>query len=434
MNGLKKAGKFLCSMKCAIGLLLILVAACTAGSLIPQREVAAYYAGAYSEPVANLIMGLGLDDIFHCWWFVGLTVFLCVNLLFCNLIRFPSLIKRTRGGFTAEKRLAEWDGTALVTMEDEPGKLFEGMGFRKISKTRREDGAEVWYSVRHKLGIWGAWLCHLGMLIVIIGFGMGQLLQEEYVVYGVPGQTKPVGDLGYELRIDSFEVKLREDATVEQYTTEMTVWDTKGGADTAQSGKASVNSPLSLFGMKFYQNSTGWAADLEVWKDGEVIQKDLLCAGEYALIEDREGLAVMLNAFYPDYGTDALGMPMTLSPRPDNPAYLYTLYYHDKVLGMNVLSGQEKITVDEYTLVFTRPQQYTLIQVKKDPFTGLTALGGLLVLLSLLLAFYVRPEELWALKEEGGAWAVAGKSPKSGGIFLEAIVEKGQGLTKEKEA
>ena len=43
-------------MKCAIILLLILAAACTGGSLIPQGEITAYYTANYSEQIAGAIM------------------------------------------------------------------------------------------------------------------------------------------------------------------------------------------------------------------------------------------------------------------------------------------------------------------------------------------------------------------------------------------
>ena len=96
---------------------------------------------------------------------------------------------------------------------------------------------------------------------------------------------------------------------------------------------------------------------------------------------------------------------------------------------MNVIGDGEKITVDEYTYVFHDPQAYTLIQVKKDPFTGVAGVGGLLMLIALVLAFYVRPEELWAVKQADGTWAVAGKSRKGGAMYEEKITE----LCKEAE-
>ncbi len=477
MDRLKKAGRFLCSMKCAVILLVILAVACTAGSLIPQGQTAAYYTANYAESLAGAILLFHLDDVFHCWWFVGLTLFLCVNLLACNVLRFPALRKRMKEGFTATKRIAEWDGVPAAVTVEEPEEIFKRLGFRNVTRgvmavarpAQTEDSAgsaegaagpesvPTRYAVRRRAGVWGAWLCHLGMLVVIAGFGLGQMFQVQYSVYGVPGQTKPIGNTGYELRIDDFRVKLREDDTVEQYETDMTVMragenpaaagasgtetteigitgadETVGTAgvtgaagETGIAGTVSVNHPLTIYGMKFYQNSTGWAANVQIYKGSELLQEGVICAGEYALIEDMEGLAVVLNAFYPDYVRGEDGMPATASPALHNPGYLYTLYYNDRILGMNVLTEDEIITVEDYGIRFTNPQQYTLIQIKRDPFTPVAAAGGLLVMLSLVLAFYLPPEEVWAVQRSDGTWLLAGRSRKAGAYFLEELSKYG---------
>lgn len=409
---MKKYVKLFFSMKFAVTLLIILALVCTVGSVIPQGNTLSYYQEAYSTQVAGAIMLFGLDDVFHCWWFVILTLILCANLLGCNVLHFPALIRRTKNGFTMEKATKAWDGTPVATTKD-PQALMKKLGFRNI-----EEKDNVLYAVKNKAGIWGAWLCHLGMLIVIAGFGLGQMMKTEYTVYGVPGQTRTVGDTGYELTIDDFEVKLREDDTVEQYTAKLTMQNTQTGE--SASGEASVNYPLSLYGMKLYQNSTGWAATMEVWKDNEKLQESLLCAGEYALVDALPGVAVMFSAFYPDY-VEVNGMPTTASSRLNNPGYLYMLYYHDQVLGMKVLSGPDKITIEGYEIFFRDPQSYTLIQIKRDPFTKVAALGGLLVLVALILAFYLRTAEIWAVQDIDGTWMVAGKSRKGGEEFLESI-------------
>ena len=474
MKQLKKAGKFLCSMKFAIILLIVLALACTVGSVIPQGEPTSWYTTNYSQQVAGAVMLFGLNDIFHCWWFVVLTLFLCVNLLFCNILHFPRLMRRMKSGFTPVKSISGWDGKDALLMKGEPDMLFAKLGFRNVRsgkmavcKLEIEEEAErtvsaeeqnaaqmvgvsgkdekdavqmpgvpadgkeleVRYSVKNKIGIWGAWLCHFGMLVIIAGFGLGQMLKTEYTVYGVPGQTKPVGDTGYELTIDAFEVKLREDGTVDQYTSGLTVMDTLTGKK--ENGEASVNAPLSLFGMKLYQNSTGWAANLTVYKDGEKLQEELLCAGEYASVEDKEGLSVGLNAFYPDFYEDENGQPMTLTPYLKNPGYLYSIYFRNQIVGMNVLTGDDKITVEEYEFVFHDPQQYTLIQIKRDPFSLLAAVGGVLVMISLILAFYMYPKELWAVRGSDGIWRIGGKSRKAGSMYQEEITKAWSELEKE---
>ena len=431
MSKIKKITARLFSMKTALFILSLLIIACVAGSVIPQGEIEAYYTGYYPSRVGFFILLMSLDDVFHCWWFVVLTLFLCVNLLGCNLLRFPALVRQMKTGFFLERRLSQWDETPEAIISQQPERLFERMGFRRI-QTVEQNGKEYCYAIRNKAGIWGAWLTHLGMLIIIAGFALGQMYTVKYTIYGVPGQTKSVADTGFSLTIDDFDVALRADETVEQYTSQLTLTEIATGE--SRSGKASVNHPLSLFGMKLYQNSTGWAAELQIWKGEEMIQHGVLCAGEHIAIPGMEDLVLAFNAFYPDYTTGANGMPASASSQINNPAYLYTLYYQEGVLGMNVLMADERITVEDYSFVFSDPQSYTLIQLKHDPFTWLAGIGGLVMTLALFLAFYLRTEELWAVRLEDGRWAFAGYSKKGSVLFHDSLLEKAKQLTdKEKE-
>ena len=86
---------------------------------------------------------------------------------------------------------------------------------------------------------------------------------------------------------------------------------------------------------------------------------------------------------------------------------------------MNVLMGEEELTIDEYTVVFSQPQSYTLIQAKKDSFTWLAFLGGIVTMIGLFLAFYIQPARVWAVREASGSWTVYGSSPKGGVLFKE---------------
>ena len=426
MSRIKKTAARLFSMKAALFILGLLIIACIAGSVIPQGEIEAYYTGYYPKRAGMVILLMGLDDVFHCWWFAVLTMFLCANLLGCNLLRFPSLYRQTKTGFSLERRLSVWDGEPETVISQQPEILFERMGFRHV-QTVEHDGIEYRYAVRNRAGLWGAWLTHLGMLIIIVGFALGQMATVKYTVYGVPGQTKPVADTGYALTIDDFNVALRADETVEQYTSTLTLTDIATGE--SRSGETSVNHPLSLFGMKLYQNSTGWAANVQIWKGEELLHHGVMCAGEHIAVPGLTDLVLAFNAFYPDYVMGLDGMPSSASSQVNNPAYLYTLYYKEGVLGMNVLMADERITVEEYSFIFSEPRNYTLIQLKHDPFTWLALMGGLVMMLALLLAFYLRTEELWALRLEDGRWGFAGYSKKGSVLFRDSLLEKAAQLT-----
>ena len=448
----RKVLKFLSSMKFALILLLVLAAACAFGSFITQGQSYEWYAAAYSEQIAAMIKLLSLDDVFHSFWFVGITLFLCVNLLLCNVLRVSGLARQyrsyahpTRGMIRSSENASAPEGridpeampntdrgpdhdqdqeenqakdpppaVIRVSGKEEAKKVFTGMGFHSV-----QESGQLLYASRFRIGLWGAWICHLGILLLIAGFGLGQMTKKEYAVYGVPGQSMAIGDTDYVVSIEDFHIDLREDDTVEQYTADITVRKISEGK--SESASISVNHPATLFGMKFYQNSTGWAALATVLKDGEEIQQEVVCAGDYLRVRDKEGLVILLSAVYPDYYQDPAAGPSTRSSAFNNPGYLYRAYYMNQVIGMNVLTGDDEITIDEYTVRFSDPRAYTLIQIKQDRFTPLALLGGLVTMLGLILAFYLQPQRMWALAGSDGSWYVYGASRRGNALFQEKL-------------
>ncbi len=413
-------------MQFAIILLVILAAACTVGSLVTQGQTYEWYAAQYSERTAGLIIALHLDDAFHSWWFLLINAFLCLNLFMCNLIRLPQLIQRVRNAGDPEKAEA---GKADVTIEriTDPKPVFETLHMPKPVRHETQDSRIILFAAKNRAGLWGAWVCHLGILLLILGFGLGQMTKEQYAAYGVPGQSREIGDTGMVLTIDDFRVDLREDDTVEQYTADITVRDLGASELREESASISVNHPARLFGMKFYQNSTGWAATMRVYKEDALLQETVLCAGDYAAVEDMPELVVYLNAFYPDFAMDGK-TPMTVSGSLNNPAYLYSVYYQNQIIGMNALLEGEEIKIDDYVVTFSEPQNYTVIQIKKDSFTWLAFVGGIVTMLGLLLAFYLLPSKVWAVQAEDGLWTVKGESRKGGALFRERFLEAAEAL------
>lgn len=418
---MKKILKFLSSMAFAITLLVVLSAVCVIASFVTQGQSYGWYAEAYSEGAARLIVGLGLDDAFHSWWLLTLTAFLCGNLLLCNLTRLKPLIARTKREADPKAALNGPADAAASGVAD-PLPVFEKLRLPQ-PKAHEAEGQKVLFSGKNRLGLWGPWVCHLGILLLIVGFTLGQMLHREYTVYGVPGDTKPIGDTGYYLTIDDFEVQLRDDDTVAQYVAEISVFRAPQGSTTVPDSKSatvSVNHPARLYGFKVYQNSTGYAARIRVDEDGTPLQTGIVCAGEGVEIADAPGLNVYLNAFYPDFCLQPGVGPTTLSGRMNNPAYLYSITYRDSMVGMNYWQEtDDPITVNDYAITFSEPQSYTLLQVKVDRFQGLALLGGLVTLLGLVFAFYLLPVKAWAVRAEDGTWTVYGQSRKGGALFRE---------------
>ena len=415
---IKKIGRFISSMPFAIALLVVLAAACAFSSTVEQGQNYEYYAAQYGERTAGLILALRLDDAFHSVWFIGLSAALCLNLLCCNLIRLPVLLKRSRA-FTDPERLIASGGDGPEACGREPEKLLKALGIPAAKETATADGRRVLFSVRNRAGLWGAWVCHLGILLLIFGFALGQVTGQQFTVYALPGQTKPLGDTGLQVTVNDLRAELREDGSAEQFTADLTVRNLATG--TEESAAASVNAPATFYGYKFFQNSYGWGADIRITKDGQPLQTEAVCAGDFLAVKDKPELVIYFQTFYPDYVMVQGSGPSTQSMLPKNPAYLYQVYYQKQLLGMNVLEGSEEMTIDEYAVVFEKPRNYTLLAVKRDRFTWLVLVGGMITLLGLVLAFYLRPAALCAVEEADGTWRVRAQSRKGGVLFREAF-------------
>lgn len=407
---MKKILKFLSSMPFAVALLILLAGACALCSTISQGLNYDAYAAQYGERTAGLIMALRLDDAFHSWWFIALSGILCLNLLCCNLVRLPSLIRRVKA-FRDPGKAEKGRVDAQAKGNGDPVKLIRALHFS--GRIEKDEETRV-FAASNLPGFWGAWICHLGILLLIVGFALGQMTAEQYTVYAMPGKTVQMDDTGLSVRIDDFRIEKTEQGSAKQYTTWLTVSDPK--KQTAQSGTASVNAPANLYGYKFFQNSIGWGASVTILKNGEELQADSLCVGEFIPIKDKPELVIYFTALYPD--ADNRDQPTPETTEPVNPGYLYQVYYQGQILGMNVLRAGEELTIDEYTVLFNHPRHYTLLAVKRDRFTILVLLGGVILLAGLILAFWMIPRKIWAVREDN-EWTVCGASLKNGILFRE---------------
>ena len=343
----RKCLHFLSGMPFSFALLVIILAACAAGSIIPQGKTLSYYFETYGTSKGGLIVGLKLNDVFHSVWFLLMAGLLCLNLILCSVSRFGAI-------------LARW----------------------KKEKS---------------FGVWGSWLTHLGLLLLIVSFTAGQFLAREEVIYGIAGSTQPLGRTGLSVTIDSFDVALRDDYTVEQYTAALSISDGK----TVRSGTASVNHPFDAFGYSFYQDSMGWASYVDILKDGQPVKTDLICTGEYTTPDELPALALYFNKFYPDFARAEDGSFISNTPLPNNPRCLYGIFYDGSLIAMNITAPGEPIEVHGYTFIMRDQVEYTLIVARNDPAAPAAAASALILVAGLVLAFYVRPWEEKRRKENG---------------------------------
>ncbi len=419
MKVLKKIRRFLGSMPLAITLLVLLAAACALCSAVPQGQTPSWYREQYGERTGSLILALYVDDAYHSGWFIALSGFLCLSLIMCNLSRIGQLIRRTRQ-MKDPATILKQEPDVEQTNISEPRPLFAKMRMSDPKSCKTEDGREAIASGRNTAGMWGAWICHLGILLLIIGFALGQMMSEQYTAYGLPGETCPIGDTGYSVTVDDFRIDWREDGTADQYTADLTMTDAGGNS---ASGTASVNHPASLFGYDFIQNSTGWGAYLRILRNGEEVQRNAMYVQDFVPLEEKPKLLIRLVSFSPNYDAETGTSHAMNSVRPEHPAYFYEIYYDRELYKSGVQLEGEAIELGPYTFIFENPTNYTVLMVKKERFTTLIIIGSLITVLGLILALYLHPETMWAIRNEEGDWTVYGKNPKGGTIYREKFTE-----------
>lgn len=405
---INKLWQFLSSMKFGMLLLGLVSLACVFGSVIPQGKSLDWYLQHYSQRRAALLYGLNLTDVFRSTWFLVLTAVLCCNLVLCNLLHLPALLRRMRTSADSEA-VAKTRPAVTLTGVDAPEKLFERLHIGRPRHLEQE-GRQVLFCSRNRIGLWGAWVCHLGILLLILGYVLGQTFMQEFTVYGLPGQTKAVGDTGYSLTIDDFKMELQSSGTPEQFTSLVTMRNASGSE--VESAEVSVNHPGSLLGYSVYQNSMGNAAKVQVLVHGAPYQEALLCQGEYLQIANTP-VAIFFDGYEAEGRFDDGSV---------HPVYDYTLYdtSEGRTNSGYQIEGEAALITSVFEIRFSDAQHYTLLQLKKDRFSWLAMLGGLTVLVGLILAFYLQPKQLLAVKEND-AWTVYGYSRKGGALFADQV-------------
>ena len=422
---MRKIGKFLSSMGFAVVLLVVLAAACALSSLVEQGLGREAYMARYGEGVANLIMTLQVNDAYHSVWFLVLSGFLCLNLILCSVIRFPFFLRRYRQEKDPEAALKS-AGDLGDTVTRDPGKFFSLLHMGMPVKAMAEDGREALISRKNLFGLWGAWICHLGILLLIAGFALGQFTLQETVIWGIPGDTQVMKETGRVITIEDFRTEVREDSSIGQYVTELSITDPVTGE--TEKAAASVNHPVSVGGFNLYQNNTGTAVSAAVLRNGQEAQRKTLLP-QQSMEESVLGLQEQ-----PEYAFYFAGIRTVQGEDGEKRTlYLYDLYRSGMLQQSYYFFGEGSVEVGEDTVTFT-PKPFTLLVARRDRFAPLALVGGMVTLLGLALAFLLQPKSVWAIRTEDGKWILRGRCRKGNALMKEQLEEAVRTVEKDKKA
>ena len=412
--------RFLSSVKLTIVLLILLAIVSILGTLIPQGQESAEFAGSLGPTMLRFLSTLQLFDMYNAPWFRLIIAFLALNLIVCSINRFPATWKRftAKPGPDRKKPFetgAPEDRFQINFSADEAATRVEKIFKSAYKNVRRKtvDGNHYFYGDKGRFSYFGVYVVHLSVLLILIGSMVGSFLGFEAYVNILEGEKtdrifirktmKPL-KLGFDVRCDKFSVDFYKTGAPKEFKSILTfLVDGKP----VQTSDLLVNHPVTFSGVTFYQASYGSVPDKElqlriIRKSGEPKSWDMTIKGatNYPL-PGGEGTFKVI-----DMRNDIMGLgPAALimvQPKTGKPREFWVFKNHaavQKKLPAPMLASPkfnpEAFAPYRFSLSDLKSLYYTGLQANKDPGVPIVWAGCFLMVTGLFVTFFLSHKRLW---------------------------------------
>ena len=258
------------SMSLAIVLLVVLSIASVIGTVLLQNQAQADYLQQFGPLWYWVFRSLGLFDMYHTWWFMGMLAFLMVSLASCLWRNVPKMLKemRQRKATIPEKALKRfqylhrWQASEdAAALQQRLQASLPGWEFRTVE----QDGVHYLRADKGRWNKWGYILVHSAILVILVGGWIG-------ANYGFRGtMAVPEGSMENEIsfsegtetgnltmpfyvRCNSFFIDFFPTGAPKEFRSNLTIIDHGKEVLTKD---IIVNEPLYYKGVRIYQASFG---------------------------------------------------------------------------------------------------------------------------------------------------------------------------------
>ena len=455
-----KVWNFFSSVKIGISIIVAVLTTAAIGTIFPQKlyvpastevELAAYYERLYGF-AGTIYYKLGFHDMYNSWWFITLVGMLGASIIIASVDRVIPLYKslkkqRTKRhpSFMKKQRIygegpSEDADAALIKAEEKLKEL------RYNVKT--DNGALL--AEKNRFSRWGPYVNHLGLIIFLFGIllrGIPGFYVDE-TMWIREGETRSIpGAEGYFLESKEFIIEnyTQEEADevfgdalervgmiAKNYQTDVALYQKEEGSlpgsnetEFVKDYSIIVNKPLKFDGYNVFQMDfrldelksmtftlTEKATDSSF---GEFTVDLNNPKREYKL---ENGARVILSDYYPDYDGVENGEPITKSPIPNNPAFIFKMVTPDKPDGeMSFVAIKQTLEteVNDYKVNFVSAETRDIsgLTVRKDKTLYLLLLGGIIFMIGVSQGSYWNHRRIWIQKGANGELLVAGHTNKN---------------------
>ena len=395
--------QFFSSVKLTIYTLVLLAVTSIIGTVVLQNGSPMQYVQLYGRGMANLIRVLGLDDMYHAWWFLFLLGILCVNIVVCSVERlsrtwkiiFPKQITFNPDRFRKLKSRESFEsGLDVPALTENCARVLA----KKVGKVIQEDAdtGKILYAENGRWTRMGVYLVHASVLLLLLGALIGavfgfkadlRLDEGDSADTVITSRERVPVQLGFTIRCNDFEVKFYDTGAPEEFRSNLTI---------LEQGKESftkdirVNHPLRYRGINIFQASYGSASpDSAVFsildnETQEEISREIRL-GESAELPGSKG-SIKFEGFLPhfDFKGHNLGEAFFAKISLNGEEAIQVALPMRFPTFDKMRKGRFTVQVKDYQQRF-----YTGLQVTKDPGVWYVYAGFILMILGCWVTFFM---------------------------------------------
>jgi len=434
--------RFFSSVRLTLALLILLAAASILGTVIPQREGMVEFARRLSPAMLEVFEALRLFDVYHSFWFRFLISALALNLVVCSLNRLSPTLRRLRSQPRPDRtkpfeetpphrRFPVSRPVEEVTVRAEA--LLHG---RTANRARKDTtNGSFLYGERGRFSVFGVYIVHLSVLLILLGSILGSLTGFEAFVNipegdgtdtvrlrGSGGELK----LGFRVECKDFFVSFYDDGTPREYRSTLR-FVANGEAEEAA---VRVNHPFTYQGIRFYQASYGSIPGNEatlVLRRGKTLQEERTLRariGESIRLPGGEG-RFRVEEIRGDFMRMGMGPAARIVVQPgEGETIPFWIFLHPERVEARFSGSFQQFpklnpsAYEPYTFFLKgiEKSHYTGLQVNKDPGVPFVWAGFFLIVFGLFITFFMSHRRIWLRIEregDGAVVSVAGRATKN---------------------
>jgi cytochrome c biogenesis protein len=420
-----KTWQTVASIKTGVVLLILVVILSAAGTIVLQRPITEpdEMQNAYSPQALRILDAVGVTDVFHAWWFLGLMLLVSVSIVAASIDRFPNSWRYFSRPYKYPEetfRRALHPQRSLAIADEESGlvaaqRALHSLGY-KPERVVREDHFSI-FAERSRISEMAVYFVHASLLLIFFGAIVDGLWGWRGTLNLDEGQSSNIVELRdgttrtlpFAIRCDAAGQENYKDGTPKKWWSKLVV--VEQGRD-VQKKEIVVNDPLLYSGVRFYQSSYGPNGKVDKLmlvatpSNGSGEKQDIGLAVNDTVPLDAD-TTVRFAEFLPDYAVRD-GQVYRKSNQLENPAV--HLVVTSKIAGEKTAGKTFDVwfpPMDEVADNSKAPYQFQATDLKMGHFTGLQVShepgqwgvwsGVVLLGIGLAFVFYVVHRRFWAV-------------------------------------